>query len=105
METRDKATRRQGDEGMAGRRTGHCRSEPTRHRETAAEPEAILPSRERTAQRKMGVRGQGSRERAWGPIPSRLHPPMDSRGMWVIYITCRAAAQASSRASQHIWGK
>ena len=29
----------------------------------------------------------------WRPIPSRLHPPRDSRGMWGIYITCRATAQ------------
>jgi hypothetical protein len=35
----------------------------------------------------------------WAPIPSRLHPARDSRGMWVIYTTCRATAQDLSRAS------
>ena len=71
---------------------------------TAAEPGAIPPSREMTAQSEMGVRrrrispegstwGQGGREMVWRPIPSRLHPPRDSRGMWGIYITCRATAQ------------
>jgi hypothetical protein len=74
-ETGDK---RQADEE---RRTGCCRSEPSRHRETAAEPGAIPPSREATAQRKMGIRGQGGREMVWGPIPSRLHPPSGNRGV------------------------
>jgi len=46
-----------------------------------------------------GVRRQGARELVWGPIPSRLRPPSDSRGMWVIYITRWVAAQDSSRAS------
>jgi hypothetical protein len=37
-------------------------------------PEPFHPREKPTAQRKMGVRGQGGRELVWGPIPSRLHP-------------------------------
>jgi len=40
----------------------------------AAEPRAIPTSREKTAQSQMEARGQGGRESAWAPIPSRLHP-------------------------------
>ena len=87
-------------------------------------PEPFHPREKPTAQRKMGVRGQGGRELVWGPIPSRLHPSKNAdcrmrngqtrsgrtrlqqiRMLWVIYITCRAAAQDLSRASQQTWEK
>ncbi len=62
-----------------------------------AEPRAIPTSREGFSQSKMGVRGQGGRDRAWAPIPSRLRPPRGNRVVCFSYIKRRAAAQVMSR--------
>jgi hypothetical protein len=56
----DGATGRRGDGGL------------TDVDEVPAEPTTIPNSRDAFSQSKMGVRGQGGRERTWAPIPSRL---------------------------------
>jgi hypothetical protein len=87
------ASRKELEVGDRGRSFGHCRGEPTRQRETAAEPGAIPPLAKNQRPKEMGVRGQRGRERTWGPIPSQLHPPEGIRRLWLMYIKRRAAPQ------------
>jgi len=49
------ASRKEPEAGDGGRSPGHCRGEPTRQRETAAEPGAIPPSQRTSAQRKWAL--------------------------------------------------
>ena len=74
-------------------RTGTDDRGPENRAQVGASDLQASPLSEGNSTTGSGVRGQPGRNRTWAPTPSRLHPPRDSRGMWVVYITCRAAGQ------------